>query len=292
MKYVANSSTPEVFYSFFLPIISIAWKKMGYEPLSLLFGDEALWRADPLTSFVYDAAARHSRIHFTSPVQNFKNATVSQIARFFPAAISGFKEDDYFIAGEADMIPLDPVFCNKQDMKYKAHILEADYYGQTLEKEEIPRRFRGCYVGATYEAWRKILEITTFDLSLEIQKALFMGRDHWNNDEYYLTHMIGRSSLFSGPLERIDESSFRKGEFQLFMRKRANVVCVRRLDRRSWRFNGETDLIDCHSVRPAYENKKVEVLLKMLSVYFPESFDIFKAYIQDFRDLKAKLSHE
>lgn len=285
MKYVVNATDLNDVYSFFMPIISILWRRMQYEPISLLYGNESDW-SSPKDAFLLKTIKNYSKVFFIAPVPGYKSSSVMQVSRLFPATLPQINDNDYILTSDADMLPLSQAYFNQQNLDFKFNLFTADAYAD-ITKNLQPPKFPMCYLGATAKNWKEVIGIKSNDINLEIRNS-FIGRlDTWSNDEEYFASKIMNHRIYnSGPIFKGDYTYF-KGECQLMIRGGFNAPgckASKRLDRDTWYFKGEKDLIDCHSLRPGY--KWIKALTDLLNVYFPQDMNIINSYINEFMRLK------
>lgn len=285
-RYIVNSSDPNDFYSFFLPIVSLIWKRyIGYEPISLLYGTESEWRSNPKTSYVLDVTKDFSRLEFVKPVEGYKVSTVMQVSRLFAAALPSVKDDDYLLTSDVDLIPLNAkAYFNAQDLAKRIHLFGADAYAD-ITKGLMPPKYPMCHLGARAVDWRDVLGMKERDIDREIAAGLEGRADSWDNDEMYFASRLMRHRFYEGTVEK-EGAHYRKGECHLLIRTWPFSRALRRIDRDAWHFSGERDMIDCHAVRPGYRG--LDLLLPVLKAYFPSEEGFFRCYVQRFMELKKR----
>jgi hypothetical protein len=243
MKYVINATNPHLHYSYFIPIISLMWKAIGYTPITLLFGSN--WVANPKTNYVLENIKKQSTVVWPLLyVPGFKESTSVQISRLFATACADFMPGDYVLTSDAVMIPLSKTWFHSYDIGKKFHIFGADAYNRN--------RFPICYLGATVADWRQVMDIHAIGINNAMQKYLDRNRDNWNYDEILFTEKIRK---WLPQCHFID-------------RGWVNGIAVRRLDRINWNWQNQPNLIDCHSIRPGY-------------THWAELGCLFKAYCSD-----------
>lgn len=279
-RFVVLSSNHNENYYFFLPILARTWRRIGYEPLFLLYKNRELWQEKSRTAYVHDLLARNERILFVHPDTKFDIATIMQTCRLFGSAVSGMKDDDYLLTSDADMIPLSAQYFNQQSPEALVHIFGADAYGDILQGV-IPPRFPLCYLGARSKVWKEILNIGSGNVDTELAKS-FEGRvDQWDNDELFFAEKLKGHPFFAGELQRNGgDRLYSKGRCQLLARTWPLGMARGRIDRGRWGFDGSTEFIDCHALRPGYSDP--ETLGRILEVYFPQDAAALMDYVRTF----------
>ena len=260
-KFVVNATNANLFYAYFVPIVSFQWKRMGYFPVTLLLGTEAEWSVLPKTKFVYDHIRQQSTIIPIARISGFKDSTIIQTSRIFVSAFE-FAPDDYILTSDADMIPLSKQWFNQQDFNKNLHIFGADAYAR--------KRFPICYLGANAATWRGMMGIHANSIQAAMG-AMDRGRDNWNYDELLVTEKILGNPIYHTSCQLIDRG---------WTSGRAH----RRLDRDAWDWHNQTDLIDAHSPRPGYIHWAT--LEPVFKAYCTEDdFNYLKQYTESFNKI-------
>ena len=258
-KFVVNATNTNLYYSYFIPIVSILWKQMGYFPVSLVLGNEAEWNASAKTKFVYENIRKQSTIVPIQRVNGFKDSTIVQISRIYASAFE-FANDDYIITSDADMIPLSKSWFNQQDPNKQLHIWGADAYAR--------KRFPICYLGANAAVWRAVMGIRAHNIHDAMASSLDIRRDNWDYDELLVTEKIQRSSVLCQYIDRGWPSGIAMG----------------RLDRINWNWQNQTNLIDAHSPRSGYASwAYLGCVFKMYCK--EEDFNYIKEYTDTFNKI-------
>lgn len=265
---VVNSTDLNPVYAYFMPIVSRIWGTyMGYAPISLLYGSEEMWRSTKINSFLLNEINSTSQIHYVKPVSGYRSSTVMQLARVLTCAVTTLHNNDYVLTSDVDMIPLSKSYFKQMDRNKKFHIFSADAYTDITKGWE-PSKFPMCYLGGVVEFWKEIFDIKTNDISAEVVRSLEGRADTWDNDEVYSSN-------------KIRESKYYKGEMQLMVRSWPGSRAFKRLDREIWSFNGQPDLIDCHSLRPGYNH--IDELTQLFNSYFKNDVQFLRNYTEKFK---------
>ena len=130
-KYVIFSSDDNPNYYFFLPIASLAWKNIGYEPIiSFVLDKQNLSSSHKLvlktcesfgaTTFIIDANEIKSRIEF----RGYNLSMLAQISRFCPSIFLP-NDNVYCLTSDADMIPVDNKWFHQQDSTKEIHLFQS-----------------------------------------------------------------------------------------------------------------------------------------------------------------------
>lgn len=256
-KYVINSSNTNLHYCYYLPIVALIWKRIGYDPVSLILGNREEWSATEITKFIYDQTEKLSWIINIDRIAGFKDSTVSQCSRLFAAAES-FSEDDYLLTSDVDLFPLNPAWWTQQDFSYGVNSFGGDW-----------NEHQYCMMGqgATAKQWRIMMEIFENGINHEMRAVLEPSKDNWCYDELILTEQMHK---YPGSIQIID--------------RWPGGLVRGRLDRSGWDFHGQTDLIDCHSLRPGYEHwDKLDPVFKQYCN--DEDYQYIKNYTEEFNNI-------
>jgi hypothetical protein len=264
---VVNSTDLNPIYAYFMPIINRIWLRyMEYNPVSLLYGSENLWRSTKINSFLLDEIKATAPIHFVRPVPGYKSSSVMQIARIVVMIIS-----------DVDMIPMSRSYFRQQSSAKKFHIFSADAYRDH-------QRFPMCYLGAQSKYWREIFGITTNDISFETAKSLEGRLDYWENDEAYAANKIKSSKYYKNNEMQLMVRGWHN-QAPYFVGNKSVSGCgnaFNRLERGLWYFNGQKSLIDAHSPRPGYDY--LPELLTLFNSYFKNDIvDFLQSYTNQFK---------
>lgn len=259
MKYVINSSDTNDVYSFFLPIVNLLWRERGYKEVVLLVGDRQLWASTGKNRCVLEFLEKSgSRIIYVKQVPSYKSSTIAQFSRLFAYADSSFAPLDYILISDADMLPLSRTWFDQQDMTKRWHFFGGNAYLGYIgdaSPSKLPQKLPICYIGARVADWAVVMSpINGLQGSMEqvIKEREQAGcRDNWWYDEETF-----KGRIFNSP--QIVESQF-------INRNWSGGRASHRLDRDNWNFHGQSDLIDCHFLRPGY--KHLDQLYRILSQY-------------------------
>ena len=286
IRYVANASDTNDVYSFFLPLVSIVWRKfIGYEPISLLYGSENDWLSNEKLRFILDNTKTTSRVEFVAPVPPREIHAVTKISRFFACALSDIEPSDYILTSDVDMIPLNRGYFWQQDMSKKIHLFGADAYSE-IHKGIVPPKFPACYIGAKAEDWKDVTGISDKGFYEEFQPVMRIRSDELDDDEMWVGSKIKHHEYFRGDVIS-NNGKYTKGECHLIIRTWPNGTPPGRIDREHWRFLGDRSMIDCHAFKPGY--KSLDTLRRIFEVYFPEILTYFDYYTRQFMLLKRSV---
>lgn len=280
------SSDVNPFYSFFVPLASMAWRRCGWQPLCLLIGNENQWKDHPNASYSLKIVReRGDLIEFVSPAPGYRVSTTAQLVRLLASASTLVEDVDYLITSDIDMLPLNPEFFRRQNMDLDFHVFSADAYAD-LTQGHFPPKFPMCYLGAKASFWRSMMGIESRDVGLEAVRALHGRPDTWDNDEMYLTSKLYSHPIFDGPVERVGDLRYRKGRLDLMCRTWPFSRASKRIDREAWYYDDPGDLIDCHCHRPGFE--KTDVLRKVFSRYLASDICWFDTYLSEYARLTSR----
>lgn len=277
-KYAVLSSDIHNNYSFFVPLATRAWKRLGWTPLCILVGSKEAWKENSRAGFVLSETDPKDIALFTLPAEGYRVSTTAQLVRLLAASIPKIKDTDYLLTSDIDMIPLEESHFLQQDWSMDFNILGADAYAD-LTKGLFPPKFPMCYLGARASVWKDVMNLKTEDMAEEVKRALAGRLDSWDNDEMYFSSKLYRHRYFEGKLQKVSERHYRRGTCDLVIRTWPGGRADRRIDREVWGFP-EKAMIDCHCPRPGFKNP--EVLRKIFSSAFPQDAAWFDTYLSGY----------
>src|SRR5215470_5363103 len=132
-RFVVYSSDTKDYYSFLLPIAARVWSRMGYTPISLLYGSRDLWMSDPKTALILRSIEPISIARHVSIFPGWSVFAIAASSRLFAAALPEVSDDDYIMTSDVDLIPLDRAYFSQHDLARSFTFLNADGYGDCSE---------------------------------------------------------------------------------------------------------------------------------------------------------------
>lgn len=283
-RFAVLSSDMNERYSFFVPIMSMAWRRLGWRPLCLLVGERASWENNAKTKFVLEMTPKEDVAAFITPVAGYKISTTAQLVRLLAAALPSLKDSDYLLTSDVDMLPLNEAYFLHQDWSMRFNLFGADAYAD-ITQGLFPPKFPMCYIGARANAWKDMMKLSSGDISEEARKALLGRADTWDNDEMYFASKIFSHPCFQGNVSKVSNRSYRKGECELLIRTWPGGRAHLRLDRDLWGFDARDGMIDCHCLRPGY--LKTGPLRFVIAKNFPSDVAWFDSYLSQYLKLVA-----
>jgi hypothetical protein len=236
-------------YSFFVPLTARAWRRIGWEPLLLLVGDETEWRRDRRSACVLEEAAPQAEVVFVPRQPGAADYTLAQVVRLCAASLDG-ADDDYLVVSDVDMWPLGPQLFATRDLSCDFHLFNADAYG------DPPDRFPICYMGGRRSAWRSIFELDG-GLAAVLGRIPWPADGDWNFDERFATQRLRAWAGFDRRCQRI---------------ARAPGPAHGRIDRIAWNWDGRLEgLRDAHLCRPAFVDENWQRVGPLASALFGDS---------------------
>ena len=260
------SCTADEKYSYFIPIVTWTWNKLGVGVVLFLpessKGDEKIQLGLNCMDYGYK---ENNHYYFDMP--RHKEATAAQCVRLYGACLD-LPEDEVIITSDIDMAVFKvPPF---------AHLGGFTVLGADLVPDgQLPM----CYATATVKDWRDAFELN----GITYQQALdrLLGEDEcqdyracrWSVDQEQLRIKIFNSN---GSINLLTRSN---GQNQ-FAQNRYDRDDQFILDRLS------PDTIDFHMNRPGYEEKNFEIILTILKYHYPQDdFEWLKKYTEEYNKL-------
>lgn len=266
MRYVnpVHSCTDNPLYSFYIPIVAYAWRKLGViYPFFFLPKEKsksmqlAMDYSGSISWWDLDYAADRQPTYF-------------QCARLFPLTTAYLnKEDHYFIISDIDMIAFKPLIDAIESKLTTDNFVIA---GADLTPES---QYPMCYAAATVKTWEKVFGTATTEQALsklldEIKVDNMRG-NFWCKDQETLKNTVDNSGV---EIVKIDR---RISNTQRTARNRADR------DGRNFENNG---LWDAHLKRPGYSEENFKTILSLLKEQYPQdNFDWLIEYRNKFVEL-------
>lgn len=143
----------------------------------------------------------------------FSSATRAQLARIYAAHHVLFKDDDYLMTSDADMLPLSDY--------WHPHKNAITCWGRDLTDYHYPI----CYIGATKSQWVRLMKD---DLYKDLHSTAITRTTTWCMDQDIVTHKLlqwgvenihhvarGTDKRTGYPIGRVDRSNWRLDHVQL-----------------------------------------------------------------------------
>ena len=243
---VALSCTANPAYAFVLPITCRLWRRLGYEPIVVLVGDQAGWLKQTLA-----AVENGSDSIFWQPsIEGFEDSTVAQVSRLAAWMLAG--SGQYILTADADMWPL-----SRQYFGWHTEGCKLDLYSWNAYAHEKEFKQPICYIGAMRAIWSEIC-LGWRDFEAAIRWMLSAcgeaadGWEQWNLDETWISEAIHSWSGFS------DACRARHRGILPFWTGGPGSAVVGRIDRAAWPKPGEAipdACIDAHLPHNAWEDE-------------------------------------
>lgn len=242
------STTYDDKYLFMMPICVWAWNKLGIDCICIMpylntSGSRFMLCSDFLLN------KKMSGIIYNFDSQNHKAATYSQISRLFASSLYSLNNEDYLITSDVDML----VFKNPiEEQKDGFTILGTDL----VPSNQYPI----CYIGANVGLWREAFNTKSKSIQEKLDEML--GDDdcmdyranRWQLDQEYAYKII---------------SQYPRNE--IVRGKQNEVFAANRIDRDDAFFTNKlnSNIIDYHVHRPAYEEENFNKMLSVINYFYP-----------------------
>lgn len=251
-RYAALPFTTEPDYAFPVPIVAAGWERLGYRPVLIATG-----RMDALGTAAI-AATRILAPSFLVLKQGVPDGmpavAAAKLTRYLPPLSYGVTADDYWVTGDADLLPVGLPHGVPPQWPEHGHLTawNANLYDGT----QWAPRWPACHLGATVGTWRSVVPYVAIDGLWRWGEAV--GREPNGNisDELILRDWIlAWQRLDGGILHPIE-------------RDRSGPMAARnRLERSGWRGSG-FQTIDAHFPRPAWTSTAWARMRPYLSLWF------------------------
>lgn len=256
-------------YLWNIPLVTWGWNRLGVDVICFLpqlFRDGKIQnnagdKLDLIESVINEKELNIKYHTFDCP--EHKEATYTQCSRLYGGCLD-LPEDEILVTSDVDMF----VF---EKPPYKGGFT---IFGADLVPE---KQYPMCYVSATVYDWRAAFQLdgktyqSCLDELLSNIESTSMRSDYWAKDQEEIFNKISKYP-----------------EVNLIKRTDGSPFATKRLDRDDSyildRLN--TPVYDYHLNRPGYENDNFEIILKVLSFYFPhEDFGWLISYNEKYKQL-------
>lgn len=245
-KFVVISCTDNDDYIFYLPIVTWAWRKLGWGTLVI---SEA-----PLTKkFNYIVNSFSSQLFKLSEFPEYSKETIAQCERLY---ISNWIQGHiYIMVSDCDMLPLSDY--------WKPDLEGITCYGRDLSDEHYPM----CYIGCKSEKWTELMNLTG-DGEKDIKRDLDNEKEIlWVTDQNIITRRLNERN----DITRIDRGINPETGYP-----------VGRCDRSSWSKSLlQKERIDAHLFRAGYLEENWRRIISLIKECFnptKEEVDFFENY--------------
>jgi len=240
MKTVVISANDNDEYLFFVPIVSWAWRSLGWNVHCCFTGDKE--------SDKFKFVKENSKdVVFSYPenIEGVRNETLTQLSRLY-----AYKniESGYIMTSDVDMLPLSDY--------WKFDISKITAWGRDLSDVHYPI----CYVGAEKYLWNNIM--CGGDMLSDLQTSKYASdkwSEWWQIDQDILTEKLNKQNV-----TRIDRGIAPNTHYPLG-----------RIDRGSWDKTKDQSLrIDAHLLRPGYTNENWIKIIHLIDECFNVDADV------------------
>lgn len=254
-KFVVISVNENPEYIFYIPLVTWAWKKLGWIPIVQIVNTirTPLIIKDEITMNFNQQAG-------------YRSETVAQMARLY-AACGNFEMNDYIMTSDVDMLPLSDYWKFDPD---KITVWGHDLTGY----QHMPI----CYIGMKVSRWIEVMGLTSTNYNHMLQRDLDSMPNAKSEDQ--VKRWVVDQDLIT---ERINAVQFEK-EF-IHRGVYENGYPIGRVDRSAWTLKHDT-FIDCHMPRVLNASmEKAKLLNLILKVWPEEDFRWFDKYSEQFSSL-------
>lgn len=242
------SCTQDEKYSYFIPIVTWTWNKLGVGVVLFLpessKGDEKIQLGLNCMNYRYK---ENSHYYFDMP--KHKEATAAQCVRLYGACLD-LPEDEVLITGDVDML-----------MFRLPEMIEGGFsiFGSDLVPD---KQYPMCYISAKVKDWRTAFELEgksyqqCLDELMKDRDSISMRSDFWALDQEIAYNKINLTQGIHYIPRTNGQNQFAQNRYD-----RDDSFILDRLN---------PDTIDFHMNRPGYEDKNFEIILTILKYHYPQ----------------------
>lgn len=215
-RIVAISSNGSNDYLFYLPIVTWAWNKLGWEVLTMICNSEHP-TFEQRKKLVIESSLEFAGVenyYIDIPkIKGVREETLTQCARLYAANLADF---NYMVmTSDADMLPLSDY--------WKPNPVHFTSYGRDLSDKHFPI----CYLAGTTKSWQTLMRLSgnlKYDMrqDLELRKDVHSDKweEYWQCDQNLVTERLNKFDVaridrgidpYTGyPVGRVDRSAWEK----------------------------------------------------------------------------------
>lgn len=245
-----TSCTDNSLYSFFLPIITWSWNRIGvkmtcFVPSNLSPSMQLALKYSG--AFSENERSRFYPLNIPDPLNENREPTYFQCSRLFAAADYLIEDNEQIITTDVDMAVFGDYLIKESSV--------INIYGSDL----VPKgQFPICYIKMTAKNWREVMKIN--------------GRSHQECLSELLDPIKGenmRGTHWSKDQETIHDSILTSGKEFLEHKRTSNGtgIATRRADRDGWKISN--NIIDSHLPRPGHTDENFSRILLLFSTIYP-----------------------
>lgn len=278
-KYVIISTDNNKDYFFYLPILAICWRNMGFSPIFFIVGSEKQWSKNPLRRLIIGQTLSNGGsiyildtnfIHRDGRFQGYHDSAMAQICRMCPSIASDLDKNSYCLTSDSDMIPLRKSYFDLADSS-PIHIFYENAYHY--------RRFPVCYIGMNINTWDYVLGVGSIGNEYaKLAGILGSGlkkyspkQQQWNYDQTMITNRIMGTGMYN-KAQKIHRNNVPNPNFRPGVSGVPGWVSDIRLDRSYWHTDQESlnKFVEVHCKRSSYLQQNWIQLLSLLKYYFSQ----------------------
>lgn len=170
----------------------------------------------------------------------------SQLYRLFATHASLIDKDDYIMTSDVDMLPLNKEYFNQQDLTKDVHLFGQDLCGYNLQPI--------CYIGMKKKFWDLIID-EDYKEVLAAWNNIKDRERQWDYDQQFFWIKFNEHK-HKVSYQLIDRGTIKNG------------LPIGRVDRYAWSLDHDK-FIDCHMLRPGYEQGAFNKMMELLVRCFP-----------------------
>lgn len=285
-KYVVIGINDNPKYSYYLPLVVLAWRFFGWDTVIFYCGQKTAHN-----NFIYatldmlnDMMTPQQRAYFrlmiigADSLDGHKSETIAQVSRLYAAC--AMAEDRYLMTTDADMLPLSnywrveskALFTDRNGTGKHMMPPKATAWGRDLTDYHYPI----CYLGATSKDWVQIMQLQQMNHNAMIKRDLETIKPRtsvWTLDQDIVTQRIleyGKDKIVHVNRGTDQNTGYPLG----------------RVDRSNWHLN-HLQFVDAHLPHDTLTNdESFKKVLNLLHHVWPQAnWNWFVAYHKEFKKL-------
>lgn len=224
--------TETFYYTFYLPLASLAWKKIGYSPIVFLVSsnfNDINYLSKKTIDFLDEIGVQTVKI---KSIDGYQKLT-SKLSRIFSGFVNDkiINENDYIITSDADLIPINKAYYQVNDIE-KITVWNSDCCKSFDVEGNSIKMYPLSHIGMTKSNWIKVtnlneslrLNLKSLDSTLVLNKLVGIFHDinlirdnklaketgSWFSDQKMISLMIHNYTKFNNlKINEIKYNGFR-----------------------------------------------------------------------------------
>jgi len=171
-----NLDTESDYYLFYLPIVCMSWRKIGFEPIVFGVHSENNRSSTSSSSKLAQKTIEylelfHVKLRYLNAFTGYSKMS-GMLARLLIGIVDDdlVKDEDFIFQTDADLLPINKTYYNRFDenSKNSIHLFDISSYKDPIQgkykfKTKNYKMLYMAHIGMTKKQWREVLNLNKFD---------------------------------------------------------------------------------------------------------------------------------